>query len=167
MLRLYAATVTTSIGAAILGFALAGSPAHADATTTFTVEQQAPILAYIDIGVAGRSHADVLAFEAAFAGEGDTAGKLTGILITADVPTAPGDIHEDRIGQLVFDFGGGNSIVVAGVSVYADNETEMMPGEPQIRAVVGGTGQYIGARGQVTTVRKHDGTYAHAFELID
>ena len=37
----------------------------------------------------------------------------------------------------------------------------------QVRAVIGGTGTYIGARGQVTTVRNDDGSYEHSFELLN
>ena len=39
--------------------------------------------------------------------------------------------------------------------------------KPQLRAVVGGTGIYMGARGQLTTVRNEDGTYEHLIELMD
>lgn len=37
---------------------------------------------------------------------------------------------------------------------------------PQIRAVIGGTGDYMGARGQLTTTRNEDGTYEHLIELM-
>jgi hypothetical protein len=43
----------------------------------------------------------------------------------------------------------------------------MDTGNGQIRAVIGGTGKYIGARGQVTTTRNDDQTYEHRFELLD
>ncbi|MCP4382221.1 MAG: dirigent protein, partial [Hyphomicrobiales bacterium] len=59
------------------------------------------------------------------------------------------------------------SLVVAGESVYAREATEMDADRPQIRAVVGGTGRFLGARGQVTTTRNADGTYEHVFELLN
>jgi hypothetical protein len=33
-------------------------------------------------------------------------------------------------------------------------------------AVVGGTGKYIGARGQMVTTRRDDGTYRHVLTLL-
>ena len=38
---------------------------------------------------------------------------------------------------------------------------------PQLRAVAGGTGDFIGARGQVMTTRNADDTYRDEFTLID
>ena len=70
-------------------------------------------------------------------------------------------------GDVVFDLGSGDSIVVAGGSVYAKATTEMNSDMPQRRAVIGGTGKFLGARGQVTTTRKGDGTYEHRFELLE
>jgi alpha-D-ribose 1-methylphosphonate 5-triphosphate synthase subunit PhnG len=43
----------------------------------------------------------------------------------------------------------------------------MEPGVGQVRAVIGGTGDYIGATGQITTTRNDDGSYDHVVELID
>lgn len=164
----FAAVAAASLGVLILmGSALPGSRANADELKTFAIEQDVPVLAVVDVGTVGRSHADMLAFEAAIVADDGTKGTLTGVLITVDLPIGPGDIQEDRIGQLVFDLGAGDSIVVVGASVYAETATEMDVDLPQVRAVVGGTGRFLGARGQVTTVRHDDGTYEHAFELLD
>jgi hypothetical protein len=58
-------------------------------------------------------------------------------------------------------------IVVSGASVYPEQSVEMAINNPQVRAVIGGTGDFIGARGQVTTVRNEDGSYEHSFEILD
>jgi hypothetical protein len=57
--------------------------------------------------------------------------------------------------------------VVAGGSVYAQGTQEMLAGRPQVRAVIGGSGAFIGARGHVTTTRYVGGTYEHKFELLE
>ena len=134
---------------------------------SFSIRQEPPVLNAVDIGAEGPSHGDVLAFEAEISRDDGKSGVLRGILITVDLPDASGDLHEDRIGQLYFDLGEGDSLVVAGGSVYPQDGTEMVPGAPQVRAVIGGTGAFIGARGQVTTVRDEDGLYDHHFQLID
>ena len=44
-------------------------------------------------------------------------------------------------------------------------ESEMSADAPQLRAVLGGTGAYVAAAGEVETVRNADGTYSHRFTL--
>lgn len=148
-------------------FAVSGAAGLAAERQTFSISQDPPALNAVDLAIDGSSHGDMLAFEAAITRDDGTTGVLRGILITVDLPNAGGDLDEDRIGQLHFDLGGGNSLVVAGGSVYPEATTEMAAGAAQVRAVIGGTGDFIGARGQVTTIRDADGSYDHKFELVD
>jgi hypothetical protein len=161
-LTLAAAVVLGTIGTV-------GSPMAeaAGERTTFKVRQELPVLVTVDIGTEGASHADMLAFEALITHDDGTAGILRGILTTVDIPDGAGDVLEDRVGQLVFDLGDGSMIVVSGASVYPEQSVEMAINNPQVRAVIGGTGDFIGARGQVTTVRNEDGSYEHSFEILD
>jgi len=129
------------------------------------LHQDPPLLTIVDIAPAGHSDGDMLAFEAALTGEDGAKATLYGLLITEDIPNGS-DTQEDRSGQLYFDFGNGNSIVVAGRSVYAKSETEMNTAAPQLRAIIGGTGVYIGARGQVSTAHNADKSYDHVVELM-
>ena len=144
----------------------AGMGAGAAEHAAFKVRQEVPVLVTIDVGEPGASHGDILAFEAAISREDGTAGILRGMLTTVDIPDGD-DLLEDRVGQLVFDLGDGDMLVVAGASVYAPATVEMTADNAQVRAVIGGTGDFIGARGQVTTVRAADGHYDHAFELLE
>ena len=160
------APVPTLISAAFAAALLASSPASAKDHILFKIRQDAPHLTQVDLGDKGASHGDMLAFEAGLTAEDGTKGMLSGVLITVDLPDGD-DLFEDRIGQLVFTLGSGDTIVVAGVSNYTEATAEMNAGQPQIRAVIGGTGRYLGARGQVTTSRNADGSYEHAFELIE
>lgn len=146
--------------------AMAAGGAQAEGTKTIKLHQAPPALAQIDLGAAGTSHGDILAFEAGLTGENGTKATLMGILTTIDIAEGE-DAFEDRSGQIYVDFGSGNSLVIAGKSVYQNNGQLMVPGAPQLRAVVGGTGDYIGARGQVTTTRNDDGSYEHVIELVD
>lgn len=54
-----------------------------------------------------------------------------------------------------------------GESIYRGESVEMSADLPQRRAVAGGTGDFIGARGQVMTTRNADDTYRDEFTLID
>ena len=69
---------------------------------------------------------------------------------------------------MVFDFGEGNTIVVGGKSIYPNiDKSEIVENQPQLRAIIGGTGSFIGARGQISTKRNDDGTYEHLVELVE
>ena len=158
-------TPLAAMASALLAFA--GLQAQAGETGVFMVRQEAPVLAHADLATEGASHGDMLAFQARFATESGTAGVLNGLLITVDIADGELDLLEERIGQLAFDFGNGDSILAAGQSVYPGTDREMSADAPQLRAVIGGTGTYMGARGQITTTRNTDGSYEHMFELID
>jgi len=103
------------------------------------VIQDAPALTNVDIGLEGKSHGDLLVFEAALRSAAGHSGTLRGVLITVDMP-GEGDPHEDRIGQLYFDLGNGDALVVAGTTIYSEQNTEMAADATQVRAVIGGTG---------------------------
>jgi hypothetical protein len=152
---------------AAVAAALLAQLVHAGETNVFMVRQEAPVMAHADLATEGASHGDMLAFQAKFVMESGTAGVLNGLLITVDIADGELDLLEERIGQLAFDFGNGDSILAAGQSVYPGSDHEMSADTPQRRAVIGGTGIYMGARGQITTTRNTDGSYEHMFELMD
>ena len=158
---------TTRAALTAVLLAAAGLQAHAGETGVFMVRQEPPVMAHADLAEAGASHGDMLAFQANITTEDGTPGTLNGLLITVDIADGTLDPLEERIGQLVFDFGNGDSVLAAGQSVYPGTEHEMSADAPQRRAVIGGTGIYMGARGQITTTRNTDGSYEHMFELID
>jgi hypothetical protein len=149
----------------ILNAAFLIGPQALAETRKLTVIQDAPALTDVDIGPKGKSHGDMLAFEAPIRSEAGSTGTLRGILFTVALP-GEGRPHEGRIGQLYFDLGKGDSLVVSGGTVYSGQDTEMTVNTPQVRAVIGGTGEFLGARGQVTTIRRSDKTYEHSFELV-
>lgn len=160
--------------AGTIGFALGSASvlpaAQAEQhTRTLVLTQQPPDLHPVDLHTAGASVADMVLYEASIAGEQGESGTLTGFLITADVPDAEtGDIYQDRLGQLSFDLGHGTSLVVAGEAIYPGEDVEMTADAAQLRAVVGGTGDFMGARGQVETTRNDDdGSYRHEFTLLE
>jgi hypothetical protein len=163
--------------ALVASVALAGCSSNDD-TRTLIVEQDAPSLAsFGGPGIADASGGDndgnaanslsLLAFDARITDADGTEGVLIGYLLTTDLPAAgsTGEV-ETRIGTLVYTFGS-DELVVSGGTSYPAGEAEMQAGVPQSRVVVGGTGAYLGARGEVVTVRNTDGTYTHTFTLLD
>lgn len=162
--------------AAVLGGALilGACSSDDDDTRTLVIEQDAPSLASFGgpaaadtTGGDGVISPKVLAFNARITAPDGTEGVLIGYLLTADLPDASGEGQiEERIGTLVYAFGS-DELIVSGGTSYPAAEAEMQADEPQLRAVVGGTGDYLGARGEVVTVRNTDGTYTHTFTLVD
>jgi len=155
-------TFATALALASLAFA-----GTAAADQTFTILQDLPALTHVDVGLEGASHGDIMAFEAPFTTEDGSTGVMSGMVITVDIAVGEGENFLDRIAQIVVDFGGSDTLVIGGIASYPTGEVIMAPDAPQLRAVIGGTGRFIGARGQVATTRRDAGHYEHSFTLLD
>ena len=111
----------------------------------------------------GESHGDAMAFEGTITGPDGLVGVIAGVLHTAR-------LHEgresDRVGSAVFSFGGDDSISVAGVTSYEPEQSISTAGTRRAGAVIGGTGQFIGAKGERESVRNEDGSWTHTFTLL-
>jgi hypothetical protein len=67
---------------------------------------------------------------------------------------------------MLFEFGDGNQIIVQGPGILAPVTKGNLPvGTPVVRAIVGGTGKYKFARGQLTSTPNADGTYKQVLEF--
>ena len=66
----------------------------------------------------------------------------------------------------VFEFGDSNSIMAQGPSVIAVSGAALPAvGKPLVRAIVGGTGKYKFANGQLTSTHNADGSYTQVLEF--
>ena len=94
-------------------------------------------------------------------------GKPVGtfhVVITMVQESAGVDI-EKRMRNVVFNLGDGQ-IVASGMGLYPKTEQYLVVSVPHRIAIVGGTGKYLGARGEVTTTRSTNGTYRHVLTLL-
>ena len=160
---------TSIAGLAILGALVATVPmatsasAHTPAATRVSINQAKPTLFTY-----GNLSGEIPGKKTYFAAQlskpsGEAFGILTGNIST--VAPIPGNPEEARLRTLIFTLPGGQ-IVAEGNSVYPRGEVEINPNTSIVIAVIGGTGTYIGARGQVITSRNADGTYTHKFTLL-
>ena len=141
--------------------------ADAKVSQIITILQDVPVITHVDVGTAGASHGDLMAFEAPFETESGEKGIMSGFLLTVDIPVGQGEYFHDRVAQIVFEFGGVDTIAVGGKSVYPDGRAEMQAHVQQVRPVIGGTGRFIGARGEIATTRRDQGHYEHIITLVD
>jgi hypothetical protein len=159
--------MTHSQLAAALALASLTFAGTAAADQILTIVQGPPAITHVDIGADGSSHGDIMAFQAPFTAQDGTTGTMSGMVVTVDIDIGDGGHFLDRIAQIVVDFGASDTLVIGGIASYTGGAVEMAPDAPQLRAVIGGTGRFIGARGQVLTTRRDTGHYEHSFNLLD
>lgn len=117
----------------------------------------------VHLGRPDERHGDVLAYEGAITGPDGLVGVIAGVQHTA---RQHDETHWDRVVNATFSFADGDSITVHGLIRNGTDPTSSHSGERYVRAVVGGTGQFVGASGQVESVRSEDGSYVHTFTLL-
>jgi hypothetical protein len=119
----------------------------------------------VDLGQRGKSGGDLYVFDAdLFDAAGlRPIGRLRGSQTSIKVEGGAETVQ----GQLTFEVGPGDSVVVGGLSEFPLRGAAGFPADrPYVRAVLGGTGRYAGARGTVTSRRRPDGRYEQEFELL-
>jgi hypothetical protein len=146
-----------------------GQPATSPSTETFTVYEDAPKMSLLDLSAPGKSLGDVYHFIAPLHSSpgGPVTGELIGSKTLVKVPTEANPNLERRATLMFFTFDESKDQIIAfGVADYLPTAPEFEPGKSAVRAVLGGTGKYMGARGQVTSTRNADGSYTQAFTLL-
>jgi hypothetical protein len=136
---------------------------------TLTVYQDAPTLNLLDHGPPGSSPGDVYQFFAPLHSSpgGPVAGEVFGTKTLVKLATDANPNLEQRTTLLSFTFGDRqDQIIVLGVVDYSPTGAEFNAGQPVVRAVIGGTGKYMGARGQLASTRNADGSYTQVFTLL-
>jgi hypothetical protein len=159
-----------SVGAAVIAIAvMCVSACGSDAgKSTLTLYSDAPTMNPVDVGKPGNSPGDAYYFYANVRDQhgGSVTGQLYGskTLVKPEDPAKPGTEQRATLLFFVFD-NSQDQIVVAGVPDYPPNAPEFAADKPVLRAVLGGTGKYNGAGGQLTSTRNGDGSYKQEFSL--
>ena len=143
----------------------AGAAGTGQGTTSLTLLQAKPHIVMVNSGATAQD--GIVEF---FSGDltteaGADAGVLAGTILIVDVTDGPRGDHEARDRTLTFDTPDGE-IQAEGLSYYPDNELELALSQPVVIAVVGGTGKYLGVKGEVKTTHLADGSYEHVFTFV-
>ena len=121
---------------------------------------------YLDEGLPGDSVGDVRIFH--FDGETEDGSPVVmeWIMTTTGLNTAqPG--AESRVTLGVFSFTGfdQDQILLQGVGLYPSLGDTFLPSSELVRAIVGGTGRFKGATGEVISTHLEDGSWMHVFDF--
>lgn len=148
----------------IIGLIAIGTPAQAAADRqTVRVYHQA----VTPIATSGSGIGTVRTFFTPMAVDGKAANGqyLTGTLTTLAENVSDG--QELRASNLTFVFGNeADQLVVGGISLYPPAGATLAPGTKTVRPVLGGSGKYDGARGQVVSRNYGAQGWTHTFRII-
>jgi len=154
------------------GSAASDGPAEAGlrtlSTSQFVIHQDAPTITAVD--GSGENLGDAFYFHANLRLQvgGAVVGQVFGVKTVVKTGTASQPGVEQRLTNLFFiSTDQQHQIVVAGVPDYPVNGAEFEVDYPVVRAILGGTGAFLGARGQLTSTRHPTGGYTQAFTLLD
>ena len=93
-------------------------------------------------------------------------GQFLSAQMTTVAVDVPGN-QELRESSLIFtDKGEADQILVRGVASYPAQGGVLQPGQKTVRAIIGGTGKYAGARGYVVSVNNGPDGWLHTFHLM-
>ena len=138
-------------------------------TETLTVYEDKPTLKLLDLGPPGNSPGDVYHFFAALHSTpgGPVTGEVFGSKTRIKMATEANPNLETRATVLFFTFTNRqDQIVAVGATDYPPTAGEFDAGQPVVRAILGGTGKYMGARGQLASTRNPDGSYTQVLTLL-
>ena len=160
--RALAAIVTVVALTGLAAPAHAATAGHSKGITTVTVYHQ-PVT---PTSVTGSGLGTVRTFFTPTAVNGKAADGqyLTGTLTTIALGL-PGN-QEIRASDLIFVFGSiENQLVVGGASLYPAAGATLAVGAKVVRPVIGGSGTYAGAVGQVISTNLGDQGWTHVFKV--
>ncbi len=151
----------------MLSLAIGSSAAKADRHNELVVfhpPTNAPT--YLDLGEPGASVGDIRIWH--FDGTtGDGAPVVMEWIMTTTGLETAGPGSESRVTLGVFSFRGvvQDQILIQGVGLYDGGASTFKPDSTLTRAIIGGTGKYLGAAGEVLSIHFEDGSWEHVFKL--
>jgi hypothetical protein len=136
---------------------------------TLVMYNAPPIISQFYLGDSERGHGEVILWHADLDdAEGESANRIGHCNGTMHVTrTAEGhdDDREHRMTTIELDWeGNDDSLLVAGSHPYHHSEIET--DTPIVRAIIGGTGKYMAARGQMVSHRLESGWYRHEIWIV-
>ena len=141
-----------------------------DAGPDLVVFNAPPVIEHFSLGDTKRAHGEIVSWHADLDdAEGEAArriGHCNGTMqVTLDNEGPEAD-REHRMTMIELDWDGSpDSLLIAGSHPYRSGNLET--DTVIFRAIIGGTGKYRGARGEMTSEKLPSGWYRHSIWLVD
>lgn len=137
---------------------------HAFHTLT-VLHDSVPEPSYLDMGAVGNSVGDVRIWHFPGRTENGESVVMEYIMTTTRIDDSAG--IESRVTLGVFSFTEDyiDQVLIQGVGLYPSTESTFKPNSSLTRAIIGGTGKFRGARGEVISTHLVDGTWQHVFRF--
>ena len=156
----------TAMASAAVGLLLLSACGKGEKTLNLVQRSEDPVeLTSLNLNPKGDS-GDTTTFEASVYSNGKPFGSVMGTITkVGSIGQGSRTNREERLLTAVYDLPGGQ-ISALGISYYFEGDRLLPKGESMTRAIVGGTGQYMGVDGEVTTTRNPDNSYTHILRIM-
>lgn len=144
---------------------LAGVPEGAAAGLALTGEAPTTVFSDEDLVGDGMGLGDLRLWQDPITVDGRS-GVKDGLLLLVAEPTDADPLFH-RLGFMAFRLDDGSQLIVAVSAEFDEHGDPIAGGVPLARAVVGGTGDFVGAAGTLTITRVGDDDYRYAFDLVE
>ena len=160
-----AVILISALAAALLLVAGCGEEEDDLETLRLISDPEEEVFEVIDVGSKGRSVGGIFVFEGPML-EPDSE-EVAGHAYGTQTSLSLGDDTEVVQAMITYELGEGDQILVGGTAEYPADGDGLVEGEEYARPILGGTGEYAGTDGTLTTVRQPDGSYEQTFEFGD
>ncbi len=154
--------VLVAVAAALTG-AITSSASSTRVQTVHIVSSKPTPLTTLDFPPKGKSPGDVYVFSGTLYAPGGrrAIGQVRGTQTSIKLEHG----FETVQGMITYELGNGNQIVVGGLGAYPLSGTGLVRGKTFVRPVLGGSGRYAGAHGEVFSKQLPNHGYDQVFKL--
>jgi hypothetical protein len=154
-----------SLAAALVLVAGCGEDEDDPGTLELVSDPDEEVFEVVDVGRGGKTVGDIFVFDVPMLDpdSGEVLGHASGTQTSLSLK----DDNEVVQAMITYELDDGSQILVGGTADYPANRDGLVKGEEYVRPILGGTGDYAGAGGAMTTVRQADGSYEQTFDFGD
>lgn len=154
-----------AIAAALLLVAGCGDDDDAPENLDLVSDPQEEVFEVVDLGSRGGSVGDIAVFDGPMLDPDseEVVGHAYGTQTSLSLDDETAVVQA----MITYELGEGDQVLVGGTAEYPADGDGLVEGEEYVRPILGGTGEYAGASGTLTTVRQPDGSYEQSFDFGD
>ena len=132
-------------------------------TLNLVSDPKEEVFEVIDLGDKGATVGDIFVFEGPMLDPDSE--EVVGQAYGTQTSLSLDDESQVVQAMITYELEDSGQILIGGTAEYPAEGDGLVEGEEYVRPILGGTGDYAGADGSLTTVRQPDGSYEQAFEF--